>query len=192
MKKIVSVSKLLESRHQEIFRRKYLVEALIHFQISSRIQDYDSPYIRLLIPFIRTAVAGIKCLRYFFFFFRLHVFFILRTRFSRQTESFLVFLPYEPRMFLKCFNKSSPNHHSDDSDVSMFVRRKKKKNRADPYAFKAFQQLQKVLHTTKKTIWLLNQWHAMMATFLIFSMLEISVRYTLYINMLTFVSLVVF
>ena len=27
-------------------------------------------------------------------------------------------------MFL---NKSSPNHHSDDSDVPMFVRRKKKK-----------------------------------------------------------------
>ena len=38
--------------------------------------------------------------------------------------------------------------------------------------------------TTKKTIWLLNQWHAMMATFFIFSMLEISIRYTLYINML--------
>ena len=31
-------------------------------------------------------------------------------------------------MLLKCFliNKSSPNHHSDDSDVPMFVCRKKK------------------------------------------------------------------
>ena len=46
------------------------------------------------------------------------------------------------------FNKSSPNHHSDDSDVSMFVRpkkkRKKEKKGVYPYAFKAFQQLQKV------------------------------------------------
>ena len=46
-------------------------------------------------------------------------------------------------------NKSSPNHYSDDSDVPMLVRQKKKqkqtkKKRADPCAFKAFQQLQKV------------------------------------------------
>ena len=73
-------------------------------------------------------------------------------------------------------NKSSPNHHSD---VPMFVRRKKqktkknnnKKTRADPCAFKAFQQSQKVLMESSVHIK--------------------CVRYTLYINMLTFVSLVV-
>ena len=32
----------------------------------------------------------------------LHVYFILRKRFSRQAESFLAFLQYEARMFLKC------------------------------------------------------------------------------------------
>ena len=111
-------------------------------------------------------------------------------------------------MFL---NKSTPNHHSDDFHVPMLVRRKQK--RADPCAFKAFQQFLKCFHqipkeslakkmtkannmtskvTTKKAIWLLNQWHATMAIFFIFSTLEISVRYILYINMLTFVSLVVF
>ena len=73
-------------------------------------------------------------------------------------------------MFL---NKSSQNHHFDDSNVPMFVRRKKKV-------------------TTKKTIWLLNQWHVMLATLLILSTLKISVRNTLYVNMLTFVLLVVF
>ena len=59
-------------------------------------------------------------------------------------------------MFL---NKSSPNHHSDDSDVPMFVRRKKKKRkrkkRADPCAFKAFQQLSMFLKI-KKTCSLFN------------------------------------
>ena len=29
--------------------------------------------------------------------------YLFETRFSRQAEIFLVFLPYEPRMFLKCF-----------------------------------------------------------------------------------------
>ena len=55
-------------------------------------------------------------------------------------------------------NKSSPNHHSDDSDVPMFVRRKKKrkrKKRADPCAFKAFQQLSMFLKI-KKTCSLFN------------------------------------
>ena len=53
-------------------------------------------------------------------------------------------------MFL---NKSDPNHYSDDSDVPIFMCRKKKQNktkknnkktRANPCPFKAFQQLQKV------------------------------------------------
>ena len=65
--------------------------------------------------------------------------------------------------------KSSLNHHSNDSDVPMFLRRKrneiKKQKTCRTCTFKAFQQLEKV---------------------------EIIVRYTLYINMLTFVSLVVF
>ena len=33
----------------------------------------------------------------------IHVFFILKNRFFKEDESFLVFLPYEPRMFLKRF-----------------------------------------------------------------------------------------
>ena len=44
-------------------------------------------------------------------------------------------------MSLECFfNKSSPNHHSDESNVPMLVRRKKKtkQKRAEPCAFKAF------------------------------------------------------
>ena len=77
-------------------------------------------------------------------------------------------------MFL---NKSSTNHHSD---VPMFVRRKKqktkkknkKKMRVDSCAFKAFQKLQKVLMKPPVHIKCF--------------------RYTLYINMLTFVSLIVF
>ena len=109
-------------------------------------------------------------------------------------------------MFLKCFLINQVQITIPmDSDVPMFVRLKKKhthtkKNGVDPTLFpnvslgkrmtKANNITLKV--TTKKTIWLLKQWHAMMASFLIFSTLEISVRYTLYINMLTFVSLVVF
>ena len=48
-------------------------------------------------------------------------------------------------MFL---NKSDPNHYSDDSDVPIFMCRKKKKKqkkqtRVNPCPFKSFQQLQK-------------------------------------------------
>ena len=54
----------------------------------------------------------------------------------------------------------------------MFVRQKKNKKRAESCAFKAFQQLHKVLMES--------------------SAYTKCVRYTLYINMLTFVSLAVF
>ena len=53
-------------------------------------------------------------------------------------------------MFL---NKSSPSHHSDDSDVPIFMRRKRKKQkqkRADLYPFKAFQRLQNGVICTHK------------------------------------------
>ena len=51
------------------------------------------------------------------------IFFILRSTFFKAGfESFLVFLPYEPRMLLKCFLiNQTPNHHSNDSDVPMFM-----------------------------------------------------------------------
>ena len=75
------------------------------------------------------------------------------TRFSRQAESFLAFLPYEPRMLLKCFlifrvQITIPT-------IPMFLcscaekkqkqnKTKQNKKRAGPCAIKVFQQLQKM------------------------------------------------
>ena len=44
-------------------------------------------------------------------------------------------------MFL---NKSSPNRHSDDSDIGTQKTKNKNKKRADPCALKALKQLHKV------------------------------------------------
>ena len=97
----------------------------------------------------------------------MHIFLILRNIFFKAGWKFLsipaIWAWNVSEMFL---NKSSPNHHSEDSDVSMFVRQKKETNRhADPCAFK--MEMESTAH--KKCV-----------------------IYHLYINMSAFVSLVVF
>ena len=77
----------------------------------------------------------------------LHVYFILRKRFSRQAESFLAFLQYEARMFLKCVLIIQVQ--MTILKIPMFLcscaeEKKQNDKRADPCAIKAFQQLQKV------------------------------------------------
>ena len=48
-------------------------------------------------------------------------------------QSMLEVPQYSCHMSLECFfNKSSTNHHSDESNVPMFVRRKKNKNVQNP------------------------------------------------------------
>ena len=93
----------------------------------------------------------------------IHVFFILKNRFFKEDESFLVFLPYEPRMFLKCFLINQVQ--ITILMIPMFLcscnekkKKKKKKGHADPCVFKAFQSYRQCRWSHLQHFWYFQRW----------------------------------